>query len=246
MFSKPKYKSPNFNDRACGPIPSMIILHYTGMKTAKDALAQLCDDESGVSAHYVIEENGKTHKLVDDDKRAWHAGVSFWNGEADINSTSVGIEIVNPGHEFGYQEFTKKQTEAVIDLCKSLIFKYEIPAHRILGHSDVAITRKVDPGHLFPWADLAAHDVGLWPVPTEMDYQAAEDMVVNHAAFHELLCAYGYNYEPDFEETVVAYHRHFYPEKFSKWDDKPDEPDVLSCARLLALIRQKHEFENAA
>ena len=216
------------------------------MKTAKGALEQLCNPDAEVSAHYVIEENGKTHQLVDDDKRAWHAGKSFWAGETDINSASIGVEIVNPGHEFGYEEFTKKQIEAVIDLCKSLLLKYEIPAHRVLAHSDVAITRKVDPGHLFPWADLAAQGVGLWPVPTEMDYQAAEDMVVNHEAFHELLCAYGYNFEPDFGETVVAYHRHFYPEKFDHWDDKSNEPDVLSCARLLALIRRKHELENAA
>ncbi len=246
MILKPSYSSPNFNDRADGQIPSMIVLHYTGMRSAKEALEQLCNPSAEVSAHYVIDEKGKTHKLVDDNKRAWHAGKAFWAGEADINSASVGIEIVNPGHEFGYVPFKDKQVEAVIDLCKSLIFKYQISPARILGHSDVAITRKLDPGHLFPWADLAAQDIGLWPVPTEMDYQAGEDMLVNHAAFHELLCAYGYHYEPDFEETVIAYHRHFYPEKFSKWDDRPDEPDVLSCARLLALIRQRHEAEQAA
>ena len=247
MFFKSKtYSSPNFNDRVDVDAPSMIILHYTGMKTGKGALEWLCDPDSEVSSHYVIDEKGKKHQLVADDKRAWHAGKSFWNGVTDINSLSIGVEVVNPGHEFGYVPFSDAQIECVIDLCQSLMFKYDIPPSQILGHSDVAISRKVDPGHLFPWDKLAAHEVGLWPVPTEMDYQAAEDMVVNHAAMHELLCAYGYNFEPDFEETLVAYHRHFYPEKFNAWDDNPDEPDVLSCARLLALIRQKHELENAA
>ena len=244
MLFFPKYKSPNFNARADGSVLSMIILHYTGMKTKKAALERLCDEGAEVSAHYVIDEKGNQWQLVEDEYRAWHAGKSFWKGERDINSASIGIELINPGHEFGYTEFPKRQIEALKTLCKKLMDAYQISPANILAHSDVAPSRKLDPGHLFPWEKLAAHDVGLWPVPTEQDYQSAEDLVLNHTSVHELLCAFGYDPAASFEDTVVAYHRHFYPEKFGKWDDEPNDPDVLSCARLLALIRQAHEAEN--
>lgn len=242
MFLKPKasLQSPNFNARIDHDAPSMIILHYTGMKTARAALDRLCDPAAEVSAHYVIEQNGKTHQLVDDAHRAWHAGKAYWRGQRDINSASIGIEIVNPGHEFGYRPFKNKQIRAVSELCQKLMKTYAISPANILAHSDIAPARKLDPGHLFPWQDLAAVDIGLWPVPEGVDYQAAEDIVLNHTTFHELLCALGYDPEVPFEELVVAYHRHFCPEKFSDCDDKPAEPDVLSCARLLSLIRQSH------
>lgn len=146
------YKSPNFTARRGGhEIPSMIIIHYTGMKTGQEALERLCDPEAQVSAHYVIEENGDIYQLVDDDKRAWHAGASEWQGETDINSASIGIELVNPGHEWGYRDFPDVQIEALIELSKDLVERYGIPVERILGHSDVAPGRKQDPGELFPW-----------------------------------------------------------------------------------------------
>ena len=236
------YKSSNFNARNGYDTPDMIVLHYTGMKSAKAALEHLCDSKAEVSAHYVIQENGKTHHLVPDDKRAWHAGKSFWSGQTDINSASIGIEIVNPGHEFGYHEFPEKQINAVIKLCQKLMEQYDISPARVLGHSDVAITRKIDPGHLFPWAKLAQDNVGLWPLPTEMDYQAAEDIILNDDALHELLSAFGYNYEPPLNETIRAFHRHYAPEKFSSCDDTPDEPDIATAAKLLSLIRQSHEL----
>ena len=243
MFFKRKkeYSSPNFNDRIGYDAPNMLVLHYTGMKTAEEALERLCDPTSEVSAHYVIDEKGKTHQLVAEEHRAWHAGKSYWAAETDINSASIGIEIVNLGHEFGYRDFPKKQIQAVIKLCQNLIIKYNIPPTRILGHSDVAPDRKLDPGHLFPWQNLAALDIGLWPVPTEMDYQAAEDMILNQSGFYELLYTLGYSPEVPSEDVVVAFHRRYCPEKFGACDDRPVEPDVLSCARLLALIRQSHE-----
>jgi len=241
MFSKPKVTSPNFNERAGYDAPNMIILHYTGMKTGKAAIDRLCDPEFEVSAHYVIDRKGKLLQLVEDQKRAWHAGKAYWAGQTDINSASIGVEIVNPGHEFGYEAFKPAQIKTLVKLCQRLVIKYNIPPSRILGHSDIAPGRKLDPGHLFPWADLAALDIGLWPVPTEMDYQAAEDMILNQSGFVELLYTLGYSPEASCDDVIVAFHRHFYPEKFGSCDDRPVEPDVLSCARLLALVRQTHE-----
>lgn len=163
------YKSPNYGKRI--PLrpdraePSMIILHYTGMQSAKAALERLCDPASEVSAHYVIEEDGRTHQLVNDDMRAWHAGRSHWGGLTDINSASIGIEIVNKGHEFGYEDFPSAQIEAVIALTSDLMKKYDIRADRVLGHSDIAPDRKTDPGERFPWRELANHGIGLYPTP---------------------------------------------------------------------------------
>lgn len=156
-----EYKSPNYNDRAGYTKPVMIVVHYTGMKTAKEALERLCDPEAKVSAHYVIEENGFVHQLVDEDKRAWHAGVSEWEihgaAETDINSASIGIELVNPGHEFGYRPFPHEQMASLAKLCKAIMERYEI--EYILGHEDVAPGRKQDPGELFDWLWLAMRGV---------------------------------------------------------------------------------------
>lgn len=222
----------------------MIILHYTGMETGKEALQRLCDPASEVSAHYVIEESGRIHHLVDDDKRAWHAGVSYWNGITDLNSTSLGIEIVNKGHDFGYEDFPQKQMDAVINLCKKLQKIYSISDDNILGHSDIAPGRKIDPGEKFPWERMTREGVGLWPAPQEMDYQAAEDLILNQDAAMELLVSFGYNPEIDFAILMQEFHRHFYPEKF-KDGQNSQEPDVGSIAKLLSLIRQKHENNQA-
>ncbi len=240
VFERHKWKSPNFNERVGYDAPNMLVLHYTGMKSAKAALQRLCDENAEVSAHYVIEENGKTHQLVEDDKRAWHAGKSYWKGETDINSASIGIEFINPGHEFGYTEFPKKQISTGLALCKMLCGKYNIPPSNVLGHSDIAIKRKIDPGHLFPWVALAREGIGLWPTPQEMDYQAAEDLLLNDG-IHELLAGYGYDPSEPLEESIIAFHRHFAPEKFNNWDDRPNEADIATGAKLLSLIRQMHE-----
>ncbi|MCK6418731.1 MAG: N-acetylmuramoyl-L-alanine amidase [Alphaproteobacteria bacterium] len=239
MFFK-RWVSPNFNDRAGGQKPSLIILHYTDMPDARAALERLCDTEAQVSAHYVIEENGKIHTLVPEDKRAWHAGVSVWQGQDDINSRSVGIELVNPGHSNGYRPFPKKQIKKLIALCQSIQQRWAIPAAGVLGHSDVAPTRKEDPGHLFPWQELAGHGLGLWPAPQEMDYHAAEDIILHPQTLHELLAAYGYDAAADVRDVIIAFHRHYAPEKFAPGQD-PAAPDIATVARLLALIRQSHE-----
>ena len=150
-------RSPNFNDRIGYDAPLMILLHYTGMKTAQEALDRLCDPAAEVSAHYTIDEDGTIYHMVDEDKRAWHAGVSEWKGETDINSASIGIELVNPGHEFGYREFPTAQMEALANLCKDIIARQ--PIETVLGHSDVAPERKQDPGELFDWKWLAKQGV---------------------------------------------------------------------------------------
>lgn len=160
MTQTPK-ASPNFNDRAL-PV-SILVLHYTGMETGDAAIDRLCDPEAQVSAHYVLREDGSILSLVDEDKRAWHAGISEWNGITDVNSASVGIEIVNGGHDFGLPGFPDAQINALIPLCKRIIATHQIAPRNIVGHSDIAPDRKEDPGEKFPWAGLAAAGIGLWP-----------------------------------------------------------------------------------
>lgn len=233
-----RWTSPNFDDRG-GHTPEFIILHYTDMLDARAALERLCDPASTVSAHYVIEENGKTHALVPEDKRAWHAGVSVWQGRAEINARSIGIELVNPGHSNDYRPFPPKQINKTIALCKSIQQRWSIKPAHILGHSDVAPARKQDPGHLFPWQELARHGLGLWPAPQEMDYHAAEDIILHPQTLHELLAAYGYDAAAEVKDVIVAFHRHYAPEKFAPGQD-PAVVDIATIARLLALIRQSH------
>src|SRR5215469_15718687 len=145
--------SPNFDQRR-GP-PDMIVVHYTGMQTGAGALERMRDPESKVSAHYMIEEDGRIYQLVPEERRAWHAGVSFWKGERDVNTVSIGIELVNPGHDLGYDDFPEMQVEALIGLLDAIRGRWTIPGARILGHSDVAPDRKIDPGEKFPWKRLA-------------------------------------------------------------------------------------------
>ena len=152
--------SPNFDARVRPP--DMIVLHYTGMPTGEAALAKMCDPAAKVSAHYMVEEDGRIFSLVPEERRAWHAGKSFWKGETDINAVSVGIEVVNPGHEFGYRPFPEAQIEALADLIADVRSRWTIPDARILGHADVAPDRKEDPGELFPWKQLAEAGHGLW------------------------------------------------------------------------------------
>jgi N-acetylmuramoyl-L-alanine amidase len=153
--------SPNFDQRQ-GPI-DILLLHYTGMQSAEAALERLTDPVARVSCHWLIEEDGRIHRLVAEEHRAWHAGMSFWAGERDINSRSIGIEIVNPGHEWGYRPFPAAQMEALATLAAGILARHAIPPTRVLAHSDVAPARKQDPGELFDWAWLAERGIGLWP-----------------------------------------------------------------------------------
>ena len=153
--------SPNFDERTL-PI-SLLVLHYTGMETGVIALERMCDPEAKVAAHYMVEEDGRVFRLIDESKRAWHAGVSSWGGETNINSASIGIEIVNGGHDFGLPDFPSEQIKAVISLCQDVMKRNNINDFGVVAHSDIAPARKQDPGEKFPWAKLADANIGIWP-----------------------------------------------------------------------------------
>lgn len=162
--------SPNFNERlpvdGAAAVRHMVI-HYTGMTSRDAALERLCDPAAKVSAHYLIDQAGAIFRLVPEEKRAWHAGVSFWRGVRDLNSTSVGIELCNPGHDWGYRAFPDAQIAALMALLGEIRARHGLSAANVLGHSDIAPSRKIDPGELFPWATLAAAGFGLWPEETQ-------------------------------------------------------------------------------
>lgn len=160
MIDRP---SPNHDERPDGAAIDILVLHYTGMRTAEEALARLCDPQARVSAHYTVDRDGSIYRHVPEERRAWHAGISFWAGEHNVNGRSIGIELVNPGHEFGYIPFPDEQIASLIELAHGVLGRHPIPAGHVVGHSDVAPNRKTDPGELFPWAHLAQHGVGLFP-----------------------------------------------------------------------------------
>jgi N-acetylmuramoyl-L-alanine amidase len=155
--------SPNFDARRLGARPTMLVMHYTGMKTGEEAMARLTDPASKVSSHYTVEEDGRVFQHVAEDMRAWHAGVSFWRGETNVNAASIGIEIVNPGHEFGLRPYPQAQIAAVISLAQGIMARHPIAPFGVVGHSDVAPMRKDDPGESFPWKQLARAGIGPWP-----------------------------------------------------------------------------------
>src|SRR6516165_26410 len=158
--------SPNHDSRGEPVHIDMLVLHYTGMKTAGEAIGRLCDPAARVSAHYVIEEDGTIWRLVPEARRAFHAGRSCWAGRSDLNHVSIGIEIANPGHEWGYHPFPEDQMAALERLCRDVLERRPIPPHRVVGHSDIAPDRKTDPGELFDWPRLARAGVGIWPAPS--------------------------------------------------------------------------------
>lgn len=196
--------SPNFDERS-SPV-SMIVLHYTGMPDAASALQRLCDPDAKVSAHYLVAEDGQVHRLVDESRRAWHAGRSHWRGITDVNSASIGIEIVNPGHEHGYRPFPEQQIEALIPLVHDIKERHGITRGNIVGHSDVAPARKQDPGELFPWARLARLRLAL-PRPTKN----LMDPGWTDAGFLLALERFGYEVTDPLAATV-AFQRRFRPE----------------------------------
>src|SRR5215213_11834723 len=211
--------SANFGDRNKGRLPDMILLHYTGMPDVEGAIAQLCTAGTDVSAHYIVLEDGRIVQCVPESKRAWHAGASFWAGEEDINSCSIGVEIINRGHDWGYPDFPLRQIAAVIALCRGIMLRRNVPPHRVLAHSDVAPARKKDPGEKFPWDRLFGSGIGLWvrPVPISNDTSAIDPRNPNGAiaALQADLAAYGYGiasngkYDELTQHVVTAFQRHF-------------------------------------
>jgi N-acetylmuramoyl-L-alanine amidase len=217
----------------------MVVLHYTGMASGPAALERLRDPAAKVSSHYLVEEDGRVFTLVPEERRAWHAGVSFWAGERDINGLSIGVEIVNPGHEFGYRPFPEVQIAAVIALLDDVRGRWMIPDARILGHSDVAPARKIDPGELFPWALLAAAGHGLWaePAPAPGPPLSEGDEGGPVLAFQAGLARLGYDaprtgqYDADTATVVRAFQRHW------RQSDCDGVADGETRARLMAVLR---------
>jgi N-acetylmuramoyl-L-alanine amidase len=196
--------SPNQDARPEGQVIDTLVLHYTGMESGEAALVRMCDPDARVSAHYCIEEDGRVFALVGEEHRAWHAGVALWQGADDINARSIGIELVNPGHEFGYRAFAGPQMAALKALALDILARHPVPAARVLGHSDVAPLRKQDPGELFDWRGLAAAGIGLWPA----DCGAA----VLESAVDKALQRIGYGYtEEDLPAVIRAFQRHYRP-----------------------------------
>jgi N-acetylmuramoyl-L-alanine amidase len=237
------HPSPNFEPRRCPGGPSILLLHYTGVATAAKAIDWLSRAESKVSAHSVLDEAGFLTQMVAEDKRAWHAGLAVWAGETDINSASIGVEVQNPGHELGYPDFPEAQLRVLEALCRDIISRHRIRPERVLAHSDVAPSRKIDPGEKFPWARLAAAGIGHWVVPEPVNW--ADPGIARDAAgplvaeVQTLLARYGYGieatggFDPRTEFVVKAFQRHFRPERV---DGRIDQSTITTLERLLAAL----------
>jgi N-acetylmuramoyl-L-alanine amidase len=241
--------SPNVSDRPEGCVVDTLVLHYTGMVSAEAALARLCSPESEVSSHYLVDERGTVFSLVDEERKAWHAGVSCWRGRAGVNDSSIGVEIANPGHEHGYVPFPEEQTEAVVRLCLDILSRRPaVEPRNVVGHSDVAPNRKSDPGELFPWPALAQRGVGLWPKKLERFPESNRILLFPYRTddevkrMQERLRRYGYyiradgNYGPKTEAVVRAFKRHFVRHAVSvSWDEHAE----YALDALLAGVRKR-------
>ena len=205
----------NREPRRDGRAVDMLLLHYTGMTSAAAACDLLCSAQSGVSCHYLIDEDGTITQMVGEDERAWHAGISSWQGETDTNSRSIGIEIHNPGHQIGYRDFPAVQMQSVVALCRDILTRHAIPARQVLAHSDVAPGRKIDPGERFDWPLLFREGIGHWVPPGAPDDRMLEGDEL--AAFQGLLKNYGYgldvtgDYDEATRKATDAFQRHFRP-----------------------------------
>jgi len=213
--------SPNQDDRPPAIPIDTLILHYSGMQSAEAAIARLRDPVARVSSHYVVEEDGLVWQLVPEGRRAWHAGVSHWRGHTGLNDRSIGIEIVNPGHEWGYRPFPMLQMAALCELCLGILAAHPIPARNVVGHSDVAPDRKQDPGELFDWRGLAANGVGFWPTT---------DLAPALSNAREGLTAIGYRTDLDLGLVLTAFQRHWRPGRI----DGIENPDTLAMLATVA------------
>ena len=233
MIQMRERPSPNFGPRSGGI--DMLVLHYTGMTSAEAALERLCSPDSQVSAHYLIAEDGTVWRLVPEAQRAWHAGVSSWRGRRDINGCAIGIELANPGHEWGYVPFPEPQMRACEVLCHEILARHPIPPRHILGHSDVAPQRKPDPGELFDWARLARAGIGLFPAAPS---RAAETI----AEAQRLLADFGYacpqsgRLDTATRHVIVAFQRHFRPTRCD------GAADAETCGLIRAVAQLSGEI----
>lgn len=242
--------SPNHDERAV--TTDIVLLHYTGMPSTPQAIEWLCNPVSKVSSHYVVTEDGGIVQLVPEERRAWHAGVSSWEGMNDVNSRSVGIEIGHPGHGGGNPDYPDVQIDAVIALCRELVERHRIRGDRVLGHSDVAPLRKWDPGEKFPWPRLHRAGVGAWVAPAPADLPgpvlALDDSGPEVAQLQAGLRVYGYgieasgNYDELTAATVTAFQRHFRPARV----DGCADPSTVETLRLLLASHDRWRWVSAA
>jgi N-acetylmuramoyl-L-alanine amidase len=234
--------SPNIEPRKSGVAPHLLLLHYTGMKSAEAALNWLRNPRSKVSCHYLVDEEGQIIQLVDEHMRAWHAGIACWKGERDINSISIGIEIHNPGHTMGYPDFPPKQMDAVIALCTDIVKRHSIRRECVLAHSDVAPKRKADPGEKFSWRNLHARGIGHWVEPVQA-MEGSSLRLGNRGEqvreLQSLFASYGYGleltgeFDTSTEAVVRAFQRHFRQERV---DGIADHSTVETLRRLIATL----------
>ena len=241
-FDIARRPSPNHGPRRSGLTPTILLLHYTDMDSAERACAWLCNPEAQVSCHYLVDEDGTVVQMVDEDRRAWHAGKSCWAGESDINSCSIGIEVQNEGHEAGYPDFPDVQMDAVEALCLDILSRHPIPPERVLAHSDVAPGRKIDPGEKFDWARLHRAGVGHWVEPVPVGDDAGLSAGSNEASVAQLqrsLNRYGYGieetgkYDDETRIVVEAFQRHFRP---SRVDGVADRSTLETLEKLIAAL----------
>ncbi len=234
------FPSPNHGERASGQAPRLLVLHYTGMPDAGEALQRLCNPVSEVSAHYFVFENGHVVQMVPEARRAWHAGASFWNGVTDVNSASIGVEIANPGHAGGLPPYPEAQIAAVTRLAQDIIQRWSIQPGNVLAHSDVAPLRKEDPGELFPWERLAQAGVGHWVRPAPISggrFLSPGESGPPVEALQAMLALYGYgvdmsgDYDAATEAAVRAFQRHFRPELV---DGVADASTITTLRDLIA------------
>lgn len=234
--------SPNFGQRRDGKRPRLVILHYTGMETGEAAQSFLAAPHAEVSAHYLVHEDGRVVQMVAESERAWHAGKSAWKGETDINSVSIGIEIVNPGPLADFPPFAEAAIEAVIALCRDIAGRHAIVPEGFLAHSDVAPGRKEDPGEKFPWRQLHEAGVGHWVEPAPISggrFFAAGDAGQPVEALQSMLALYGYGvpidgvFGPETEIAVAAFQRHFRP---ARVDGVADVSTIATLHRLLSAL----------
>lgn len=237
--------SPNFGERAAGRPVDMLVLHYTGMESAEGALKWLCTPEAQVSSHYLVHEDGRIVQLVAETKRAWHAGKSMWKRETDLNSASIGIEIVNPGHDGDYPDFPDAQIAAVVELCQNCAERWSIAPERVLAHSDIAPQRKADPGEKFPWHALFAAGIGHWVDPVAQGggrFFQRGDGGQPIEALQAMLSIYGYDIDINgtFDEktyaVITAFQRHFRP---SRVDGIADVSTIETLHRLISSLPQR-------
>lgn len=234
--------SPNFGPRRDGKRVTTLILHYTGMENGEAAEALLASPESEVSAHYVVHEDGRIVQMVPESERAWHAGKSFWQGETDINSCSIGIEIVNQGPHGDFPDFPDAQIEGVIALCRDICARHSIRPERVLAHSDIAPSRKIDPGEKFPWAWLHRAGIGHWVEPAPIRggrFLALGDRGQPVEALQSMLALYGYQVPIDgvfgmeTEAAIKGFQRHF---RSQKVDGVADVSTIETLHRLLSSL----------